>query len=102
MTAPPLPVRPLADGIEFWVHVRPRASRERVGGVHGDALQVRVRAAPTDGRANEAVCRALASALELRPAAVQLLGGARSRRKRIRASGEPAVLQTRLAALAGS
>ncbi len=87
-------------GVEFWVHVRPRASRERAGGTHGDALVVRVHAAPTEGRANAAVRRLLADALEVRPAAIELAAGARSRRKRVRISGDPEQLSARLEHLA--
>lgn len=67
------------------VRVKPGASRDRVGGrydgPHGPALVVAVTAPAVDGRATEAVRRALASALELRPAAVTLRVGATSRDK---------------------
>jgi uncharacterized protein (TIGR00251 family) len=95
-----LEVRALKDGVEVAVHVRPRAAKEAVGGLHGGALQVRVQAAPADGRANVAVCRYVALALGLRPAAVTLMSGPRSRRKRLRISGPPGELTRRLEALA--
>ena len=92
--------RDLPDGLEFWVHVRPRASRESVGGDHDGALRVAVRAAPSDGKANEAVCRAVAGALELPGRAVELISGGKSRRKRLLAHGDAAVLRVRLRRLA--
>ncbi len=43
------------QGVRVRVRVRPRASRNRVVGVHGDALKVQVMAPPVEGAANEAV-----------------------------------------------
>ena len=67
------------------VRVRPGAGRTRVGGrydgPHGPALIVAVGAPAVDGKATEAVRRALAEALGVRPAAVALRVGATSRDK---------------------
>ncbi|MDY7091235.1 MAG: DUF167 domain-containing protein [Actinomycetota bacterium] len=67
------------------VRVRPGAGRNRVGGryegPHGPALIVAVGAPAVDGKATEAVRRALAAALEVRPADVELRLGATSRDK---------------------
>ncbi|WP_433829355.1 DUF167 domain-containing protein [Actinoplanes sp. CA-015351] len=67
------------------VRVRPGAGRNRVGGrydgPHGPAVIVAVSAPAVDGRATEAVRKALAEALGLRPAAVELRLGATSRDK---------------------
>lgn len=95
-----LEIRERPDGVELWLHVRPRARRAEVGGVHADALEVRVREAPEDGRANAAVCAALAAALGLRRADVELVSGLQARRKRVRLAGDPARLRDQLAALA--
>jgi len=86
--------------VEFSVHVRPRARRESVGGEHAGALEVRVRAAPVDGAANAEVVALVAAALGLRRADVELVTGATSRRKRLRALGDPPSLEARLRALA--
>ncbi len=67
------------------VRVKPGAGRTRVGGrhegPHGAALIVAVGAPAVDGRATEAVRRALAEALGVRAAAVTLRLGATSRDK---------------------
>ncbi|MEV6525531.1 DUF167 domain-containing protein [Longispora sp. NPDC051575] len=67
------------------VRVRPGASRTKVGGSYpgpyGPALVVAVSAPAVDGRATEAVIRAVASALGLRPRAVALRTGQTSRDK---------------------
>ena len=89
-----------AAHVEFFVHVRPRARRESVGGEHAGALEVRVRAAPVDGAANAEVVALVAAALGVRRAAVELISGATARRKRLRALGDPQHLVARLQALA--
>jgi uncharacterized protein YggU (UPF0235/DUF167 family) len=103
LTAPGagLEIRRLPHGVGFWVHVTPRASRERVGGAHGGALRVAVREPPVEGEANAACARALARALGVGRAALTLDPGARGRRKRVEATGDPAALEARLRALAG-
>ena len=87
---------------EFWVHVRPGSVSVAVGGTHDGALVVRVSARAERGRANEAVREALAEALGVRRAQVEIVSGHRARRKRVRITGEagglPAHLQARLQA----
>lgn len=78
-----------ADGpdevdIVVRVHVQPGAGRTAVVGRHGDALKVRVAAAPEGGRANEAVAELLATTLGVPKSAVGLVSGATSRSKRFR------------------
>ncbi|MFI5933424.1 DUF167 domain-containing protein [Actinoplanes sp. NPDC051494] len=76
---------PGAGPVPVAVRVRPGAGRTRVGGryegPHGPAVIVAVGAPAVDGKATEAVRRALASALGVRPAAVELKIGAVSRDK---------------------
>ena len=85
------------------VRVRPGAGRTRVGGrydgPHGAALIVAVGAPAVDGKATEAVRRALADALGLRPGAVALRLGATSRDKVFTVIGDEAEIATRLASL---
>ena len=74
-------------GVTFAVRVVPRASRNGIVGVHGDALKVRVTAPPVEGRANEALIAFLAKRLGVRKSQVDIVAGATSRRKMIRVSG---------------
>lgn len=69
------------------VYVQPGASRPGVVGPHGDALKVRVTAAPERGKANAALVGLLADALAVRPADVEVVSGHASRRKRVRLRG---------------
>jgi uncharacterized protein len=80
-------VQEVDGGVIVSVHVQPRAGRTEITGRHGDALKIRVAAPPVDGRATDAARLALAGALEVAPAAVELVSGASSRLKRFRVTG---------------
>ncbi len=96
-----LEIQRLAGGVAFWIHVTPRAARERLGGIHGGALRIAVREPPVEGAANAGCVRALAKALATSRGAIDLDPGAKGRRKRVRVSGDPAVLERALQRLAG-
>ena len=91
-------------GIRITVRAKPGASRNRVGGSYGpdDALVVAVTARAVDGKANDAVVRAVADALGCRAADVSIASGHTARTKIldvvVSAADEPRV-RDRLAAL---
>jgi uncharacterized protein (TIGR00251 family) len=91
--------RALDDGISVAVKVHPRSRRPGVQGPAGDRLRIAVTEPPEDGRANRAVCAAIAYILDVAPSAVRVTIGASSREKTLRITGDPAVLAARLAAL---
>src|SRR5262249_35168516 len=76
-----------AGGVRVVLHVQPGAGRTELAGVYGDALKVRVRAAPEAGRANEAVVRFLAQQLRVPINRVRILAGFTSRRKLVEIGG---------------
>ena len=90
----------------FPVRVRPGASRTRVGGryegPYGPALVVAVTAPPVEGRATEAVLRAVADALGLRSREVSLRAGTTSRDKLLTVPEPAPDLATKVAALRDS
>lgn len=90
-------------GVTVRVKVQPKARRPGLGGLKpgadGPRLAVAVTAAPEDGRANRAVCAALAEALGLPASAVEVAQGAASREKLLRVAGDAAALGPRLEAL---
>ncbi len=76
------------DGSLFLrIRAIPGAGRTEVGGVRRGAIIVRVNAPPEKGRANHAIERALAAALDLPRRTVALDSGERSREKRFRIEG---------------
>jgi len=72
------------DGnITFAVRVTPRASRDEIDGEYQGALKIRLTAPPVEDRANEALCRLLARRLKVPVSAVRIVGGEKSRNKRV-------------------
>jgi uncharacterized protein (TIGR00251 family) len=74
-------------GALLRVRAQPGARRERIVGLHGDALKVAVAAPPERGRANERIAQVLAEALGVPPRDVVLLSGATSKDKRFVIAG---------------
>ena len=69
------------------VRVIPRAGKSGIAGMRGDALLVRLHAAPVDGAANAELIEVLADALGVPKRAVSIVSGERSRQKRVRVEG---------------
>jgi uncharacterized protein len=69
------------------IRVIPRAGKSGIAGMRGESLLVRLNAAPVDGAANAELIDVLADALDVPKRAVSIVGGARSRRKRVRVEG---------------
>jgi uncharacterized protein (TIGR00251 family) len=85
--------------MRFAVRVKPGASRTFVGGRRGEALVVSVSAPALDGRANEAVRKALADAFGVRARDVTIVRGERGRDKLVELDPAPANADEVLAAL---
>ncbi|AIE83992.1 DUF167 domain-containing protein [Fimbriimonas ginsengisoli] len=73
---------------ELKVRVTPRSSRNKIEAVGGQ-VKVWVTASPTDGQANDAVCRAVADALDLPRSAVSVKRGHTAREKTLTVEGLP-------------
>lgn len=76
-----------AEGVVLNVRAQPRSSRSGVDGVIGDALKVRIRSAPVDGKANKELVETLADAFSLPKSRVSFVGGETSKSKRILLAG---------------
>jgi uncharacterized protein (TIGR00251 family) len=76
-----------ADGLRIRLRVQPRSSRNRVAGLHGQAVKVCVTAPPVDGSANAAVIALLADLLEVPRSRVSLVAGAAAREKQVIVAG---------------
>lgn len=69
------------------IRVQPRASREGVQGLRGEAIAIQLKAAPVDGAANAALLKLLARVLEVPLSNIELVRGATGRSKWIRVEG---------------
>ncbi len=78
------------ENVSFWLKVKPRSGRERLGVDAAGELRLELHAPPTEGQANEACVVFFARALRLPQACVVILSGAKSRRKLIRITGHSA------------
>jgi uncharacterized protein len=89
--------------VRVAVRARPGARRAAVGGrwdgPRGPALLVAVRARAAEGAANDAVVAAVAAAFGVRPSAVALVAGGRSRDKVLEVTGDEGALAARLGEL---
>lgn len=80
-------LRQTVEGTELRVLVQPRASRNALIGLQGDALKVALTAPPVDGAANKACGVFLAKLVGLPKGSVRLIAGAGSRHKRFLLEG---------------
>jgi len=76
-----------ADGIILNVKAQPRSSRAGIDGLIGDAVKVRIRCAPVDGKANKELIETLADAFDVSKSAVEFKSGETSKTKRILVRG---------------
>ena len=76
-----------ARGVVMSVRAIPRAGRSGIAGTRGDALLVRLAAAPVDGAANEELIAVLANALDIPRRQLSVIAGERARDKRVLVEG---------------
>ena len=94
----------VADGIVLDVRLTPRSARDAIEGIECRAdgrtvLKVRVRAAPVEGEANEALRRLIAKALGIALRQIELAAGSAARLKRLRIAGDAQMLDALLGRL---
>jgi uncharacterized protein (TIGR00251 family) len=82
-----LKISEASAGVQFKVHVQPRASRNEICGVQGEELKIRLTAPPVDDAANRLCIEFFADKLGIAKSRVTIASGAKSRHKTIRAEG---------------
>jgi len=80
-TGPPQAVRAHPEGTALTVRVVPGATSNSLAGITDGALRIRIAAPAVEGKANAALLAFLAPCLGLRPRALRLATGERSREK---------------------
>lgn len=73
--------------IYFDIIVRPKASKERLGKIHDNALKVYVSSPAEDGRANIAVLKLLSSEFNIPFGNINIKNGTYNKRKTIEIEG---------------
>lgn len=68
---------------KITVRVIPNASRSEIVGREGSVWKIRLAAPPIDGKANEALIRFLADALDVAPSQIDVLKGQSTKTKLI-------------------
>jgi uncharacterized protein (TIGR00251 family) len=82
-----IPIRESTKGISLAVKVQPRARKNAVNGVVGEALKLALTAPPVEGRANQAVVEFLAELFRIPRSSVTIASGLSNRNKVIRLTG---------------
>lgn len=95
------PVSQTPDGLLLRVYIQPKAHRDAVVGLHGDALKIAITAPPVDGKANSHLRAYLARQFRVAKSQVILVRGETSRHKQIKIIN-PQQLPTDVAALTAS
>ena len=90
-----------SEGVVLSVRAKPRSSRAGIDGFMGDALVVRIRCAPVDGKANREIVETIADALGVAKSRVEFKSGETSRTKRILVRGMDGETIARLVAANG-
>ena len=98
------PWQVLAHGLVLTVRLTPKGGRDAIDGIEAMAdgrsvLKVRVRAAPSQGEANDALVRLLAKSLKIAARQVTLVAGATARIKRLEIAGSGPALAAALASI---
>lgn len=96
--------RSTAEGIEIFVRLTPKSSRDAVEGIAETSdgrmhLKARVRAVPENGKANEALEKLVAKWLGVPRKSVLVVSGGTSRLKTVAVDGSSADLTARIEAL---
>jgi uncharacterized protein YggU (UPF0235/DUF167 family) len=96
-----------AGGVSVMVRLTPKGGRDAIDGVESlsdgrAVLKARVRAAPTEGEANDALRRLIAKSVGVPPRDVALAAGATARVKRLVISGDGPTLVAALEKICAS
>ena len=75
------------EGVILNVKAQPRSSRSGIDGLVGDAVKVRIKCAPVDGKANKELIETLADEFGLPKSRVIFKSGETSKQKRILLQG---------------
>jgi len=70
--------------LNLKIHIQPGARKNEIVGLHGDAIKIKIKAPPVDGRANEELIDFLAKHYGVPKRSVQIVSGHTSRQKTVK------------------
>ena len=71
------------NALSLHLHIQPKASRNRVAGLHNDAVKLCITAPPVDNQANRAVIAFLAKLFKIPKSAITIQSGHQGRHKTV-------------------
>lgn len=73
------------DGNKLYLDcvIVPKSSEDRVAGLLGDALKIKITAPPTDGKANRHLIKYLSKQFQVQQSAITIVSGLGGRQKRL-------------------
>jgi len=71
------------QGIVITIYVQPRSSRNKIIGIHGNAIKIAVQSPPVDDAANRMCVEFLSKCLNINRSSFEIVSGHTSRTKRI-------------------
>ena len=82
-----LNIKTYRDGIQFSAIIQPRSSKNKICGLRGESLKIRLTSPPVDGAANKMCVKLLAKQLSIAPSQIIIVSGQKGRNKIIRIEG---------------
>ena len=82
--------------ITLNIRVVPRASKNEIIGLYGDALKVRIQAPPVDGKANAYLIKFLSQHWKIPRRNIEILSGETGRNKRLKINNSSTEFRTAL------
>ena len=80
-------IRDIGGGTEIIFWVQPRSSKNKIVGIHGDAVKIAITAPPVDGKANAAIIKFLSKLFGVSKSSVEIISGDTGRNKRVVVAG---------------
>lgn len=71
------------EDLLLQLYVQPKASRDQIVGLHGDAVKIAITAPPVEGKANSHIQKLLATLFAVSKSQVELVKGDISRHKQV-------------------
>ncbi len=79
-----LNIKTCRDGIQFSAIIQPRSSQNKICGIKGESLKIRLTSAPVEGAANKTCIKFLANKLDIASSQITIVRGQKACNKIIR------------------